>query len=263
MARVTPDLTQERYDGAVPQRDSDPLVSRAFGRALKVARAQLDLTRRDVADRSGLPHVLVGRFERGEREPTLSAALAIARAIGMSDEEMLAAVRRQMANRPTQPALAPTLPPPDLKPLAGAVIIRDGRALLTQRRYHDFGEVWSWPSGKIEAGESLEEAILRELREELLIDEARILTRLGDIDLPSGYRMSHFHVAIPDDIEPRLNDYEQLERFRWMTRREAEQAFQTLDAEIIVEAMAILDKALARWASATPERTPAEEERGR
>ncbi len=46
---------------------------------------------------------------------------------------------------------------------AGGVIIRDGKIAVVHRdRYDD----WSLPKGKLDAGESFEEAALREVREE-------------------------------------------------------------------------------------------------
>ena len=46
---------------------------------------------------------------------------------------------------------------------AGGVVLRDGRVLVVHRlRYDD----WSLPKGKLEAGESFEQAALREVYEE-------------------------------------------------------------------------------------------------
>ncbi|HXN21887.1 MAG TPA: (deoxy)nucleoside triphosphate pyrophosphohydrolase [Candidatus Dormibacteraeota bacterium] len=49
-----------------------------------------------------------------------------------------------------------------------AVIEREGRLLICQRRKEDtFPLKWEFPGGKVEAGESPEEALKRELQEEL------------------------------------------------------------------------------------------------
>ena len=55
--------------------------------------------------------------------------------------------------------------------VAAGVVIRDGRVMLCQRRpeVHN-GLKWEFPGGKLEPGESPEEALRRELREELSID---------------------------------------------------------------------------------------------
>lgn len=49
-----------------------------------------------------------------------------------------------------------------------AAIIRDGdRIFATQRGYGEYKDGWEFPGGKIEAGETPEEALQREIREEL------------------------------------------------------------------------------------------------
>lgn len=58
------------------------------------------------------------------------------------------------------------------KPLAvvAAIIVRDGRFLLCRRPLSKArGGQWEFPGGKVEAGETKFEAIVRELREELNI----------------------------------------------------------------------------------------------
>jgi 8-oxo-dGTP diphosphatase len=47
---------------------------------------------------------------------------------------------------------------------------RQGRVLLTQRQQHqDFSGYWEFPGGKLEANESPEQALVREVQEELAI----------------------------------------------------------------------------------------------
>ena len=51
--------------------------------------------------------------------------------------------------------------------VVAAVIHDGGRILATQRGYGEFKDKWEFPGGKVEAGESREEALRREIREEL------------------------------------------------------------------------------------------------
>jgi 8-oxo-dGTP diphosphatase len=52
--------------------------------------------------------------------------------------------------------------------VAAAVICREGEILVTQRHVAaDQGGLWEFPGGKLEPGESAEQALSRELQEEL------------------------------------------------------------------------------------------------
>ena len=52
--------------------------------------------------------------------------------------------------------------------VVAAVIVEDDKLLATQRGYGDFKGKWEFPGGKIEQGETHEEALVREIKEELL-----------------------------------------------------------------------------------------------
>jgi len=55
--------------------------------------------------------------------------------------------------------------------VAAALILHEGRYLLTRRKADvHLGGLWEFPGGKREPGESLEECLCRELREELGIE---------------------------------------------------------------------------------------------
>lgn len=66
-----------------------------------------------------------------------------------------------------------TAPKTWLPVAAVALVDRDGRVLVQQRPASgSMAGLWEFPGGKIEAGETPEAALIRELREELMIDVA-------------------------------------------------------------------------------------------
>ena len=63
--------------------------------------------------------------------------------------------------------------------VAAAIIKKDNAIFATQRGYGDFKDYWEFPGGKIEPGESPEEALHREIMEELNISPSRRIKGLG------------------------------------------------------------------------------------
>ena len=76
--------------------------------------------------------------------------------------------------------------------VAAAIIQREGKILATQRGYGDLAGGWEFPGGKIEPGETPEEALVRELKEELGIDIA-IERLLAVIDYEYETFRLHMH----------------------------------------------------------------------
>lgn len=71
----------------------------------------------------------------------------------------------------TQNQAKPKPAGPALRFVAAALILREGRVLICQRRPDQpMALQWEFPGGKIEPGESPEQALARELNEELGID---------------------------------------------------------------------------------------------
>lgn len=57
--------------------------------------------------------------------------------------------------------------------VVAAVILQEGKVLCVQRPKHEKEYIsvkWEFPGGKVEVGESREEALVREIREELSVD---------------------------------------------------------------------------------------------
>ena len=107
-----------------------------------------------------------------------------------------------------------------------AVIVNKGRIFACQRGYGEWKDWWEFPGGKIERGESPEEALQREIREELAIDIAigRLLTTV-DYDYPDFHLTMHSYLChLKDDTQPHLLEHEaakwlgkdKLEEVKWL-----------------------------------------------
>lgn len=80
-----------------------------------------------------------------------------------------------------------------LRVVAG-LIRKDGQVLLTQRKPgRHLGLAWEFPGGKVEAGETDDEALRRELREELGV-EVTVGTRCFETRHTYGSREMHLLV---------------------------------------------------------------------
>lgn len=80
---------------------------------------------------------------------------------------------------------------------ASIAVFRDGKALIATRTKNPGAGVWSLPGGLVEAGETLEEAALRELKEEVGV-EARIVgfnRHVQRVDRDEHGRVRHHFVV--------------------------------------------------------------------
>lgn len=109
--------------------------------------------------------------------------------------------------------------------VVAAVIRREGRIFATQRGYGDFKDWWEFPGGKMEAGETPEAALVREIREELST-EIRIDRFLETVewDYPAFHLTLHCFLCSLQTEALHLNeheaarwlDYTQLHDVRWL-----------------------------------------------
>ena len=76
--------------------------------------------------------------------------------------------------------------------VVAAVIVENGRLFATQRGYGEFKDYWEFPGGKIEPGETPEEALRREIREELdtTVEVGGLLTTV-EYDYPQFHLTLH------------------------------------------------------------------------
>ena len=100
-----------------------------------------------------------------------------------------------------------------------AAIIRQGdKIFATQRGYGDWKDWWEFPGGKMEPGETPEQALLREIREEL-DTEIRIDTFLYtvDWDYPKFHLTMHCYICSLRKDTLHLIEHEAA---RWLSREE-------------------------------------------
>ena len=75
--------------------------------------------------------------------------------------------------------------------VVAAIIVKGKKVFATQRGYGEFKDGWEFPGGKIEQGESPEEALIREIREELDVD-----IRVGRLLETVEYDYPNFHLTM-------------------------------------------------------------------
>ena len=103
-----------------------------------------------------------------------------------------------------------------------AAIIHDGhgRIFATQRGYGEWKDYWEFPGGKMEPGETPEEALRREIWEEL---ETRIaverLVETVEWDYPAFHLTMHCYLCHVESGHLKLKEHEAA---RWLTNAELE-----------------------------------------
>ena len=100
-----------------------------------------------------------------------------------------------------------------------AAIIRKGdKIFATQRGYGEWKDWWEFPGGKMEAGETPEEALVREIREELSteisVDE---FLRTVEYQYPAFHLTMHCYLCSLVTEALHLNEHEAA---KWLTKDE-------------------------------------------
>ena len=98
-----------------------------------------------------------------------------------------------------------------------AAIIRDGdRIFATQRGYGEYKDGWEFPGGKVEPGETPQEALIREIKEELDADiVVRDLLTTVEYDYPTFHlSMDCFWATLAEGSVLKLLEHEAA---KWLT----------------------------------------------
>ena len=75
--------------------------------------------------------------------------------------------------------------------VVAAIIIHNNQIFATQRGYGDFKDGWEFPGGKVEPGETPQQALVREIKEELDTE-----IEVGDYLMTVEYDYPNFHLSM-------------------------------------------------------------------
>ena len=102
--------------------------------------------------------------------------------------------------------------------VVAAIIHKDGRIFATQRGYGDWKDWWEFPGGKMETGETPEEALKREIREELSTEiQLDKLFCTVEWDYPKFHLTMHCYLCSLLTEALHLNEHEAA---RWLPKEE-------------------------------------------
>ncbi len=102
--------------------------------------------------------------------------------------------------------------------VVAAIIRKEDKIFATQRGYGDWKDWWEFPGGKMEPGETPEEALKREIKEELSADISveEFLTTV-EYDYPAFHLTMHCYLCTLLDEAMHLNEHEAA---KWLSKAE-------------------------------------------
>lgn len=126
--------------------------------------------------------------------------------------------------------------------VVAAIIIDDGKVFATQRGYGEFKDGWEFPGGKIDAGETPEEALIREIKEELETEvEVKELLDTVEYDYPNFHLSMDCFICKIKSGDLVLKEHEAA---KWLSQDELD-SVEWLPADImLIEKIKSYDKTL-------------------
>ena len=122
--------------------------------------------------------------------------------------------------------------------VVAAIITHNDQIFATQRGYGEFKDGWEFPGGKMEPGETPQQALMREIREELDTEiEVGSLVETVEYDYPNFHLTMHCFLCTIRSGELVLKEHEAA---TWLTRAELD-SVDWLPADVkVVEKLKVL-----------------------
>lgn len=115
--------------------------------------------------------------------------------------------------------------------VVAAIIIKEGKVFATQRGYGEWQGWWEFPGGKIEPGECPQDALKREIKEELDAEiEVGDLLETVEWDYPAFHLTMHCYICTLTSESIHLNEHE---ASAWLTK-ETLDSVKWLPADLIL-----------------------------
>ncbi len=121
-----------------------------------------------------------------------------------------------------------------MKEVSAALVIKEGKIFIAQRpEGKPLPNLWEFPGGKLEEGETLQQCLKREIKEELSLD-----VEVGDFIMdttysyPNGeFKINLYRTYFPENAEPKLNVHQ---KFAWVAPEDLDNyEFPPADTDII------------------------------
>ena len=109
--------------------------------------------------------------------------------------------------------------------VVAAVIYDNNKFLITKRKHKLFNGLWEFPGGKIEENESHQQALIREIKEELeIVIEVKDFITTVEYQYSNFYLIMHVYKCVKINGEINLNVHsdikwiskEQVNEFEWV-----------------------------------------------
>ncbi|MFD9223780.1 NUDIX hydrolase [Streptomyces sp. NPDC060064] len=101
-------------------------------------------------------------------------------------------------------------------PISMAIIVSDGRVLMIRRRQREGKLLWAFPGGGIEAGETPEQAAVREVDEEVGLEVKSVQVLGSRVHPYTGADMTYVACDVVAG-EAFVKDEEELDVVAWLT----------------------------------------------